>query len=230
MNTVKRKPTTVKRTKKVASEAKQPRAEVTQCVFAENGLIPVIAQDYESGEVLMLAYMNEEAVTKTFETGYAHYYSRSKGTLSKYGEETGNTQKVVTAFLDADKDTLLLKVVQKGQANPENNAFSRFEAQMKGTYNQVGGVMLGRLQRIIEENKNNPEEDSYTSFLLARGVDKIAKKVGEEAVELVIAAKNDVKAEIVDEASDFLYHMMVLLAARGVKLSEVGAELCKRNR
>ena len=229
MNTVKRKPTTVKR-KKVASETKQPRAEVTQCSFAENGLIPVIAQDYESGEVLMLAYMNEEAVTKTFETGYAHYYSRSKGVLFKFGEETGNTQKVVTAFLDSDKDTLLLKVVQKGQVNPEKNGFSRFEAQMKGTYNQVGGVMLGRLQRIIEENKNNPEEDSYTSFLLARGVDKIAKKVGEEAVELVIAAKNDVKADIVDEASDFLYHMMVLLAARGVKLSEVSAELCKRNR
>lgn len=227
MNTVKRKPTT--RRKKV-DESKLKKADVEQCVFAENGLIPVIAQDYESGEVLMLAYMNEEAVIKTFETGYAHYYSRSKKELFKFGEEGGNTQKVVTAYLDADKDTLLIKVNQKGLANPEKAEFSRFEAQMKGTYNQVGGVMLGRLQRIIAQNQDNPEEDSYTSFLLARGVDKIAKKVGEEAVELVIAAKNNDKAEVVDEASDFLYHMMVLLAAKGVKLSEVGAELCKRNR
>jgi phosphoribosyl-ATP pyrophosphohydrolase/phosphoribosyl-AMP cyclohydrolase len=132
--------------------------------------------------------------------------------------------------LDENKAALLLKVVQKGNANTEKSEFSYFQAQMKGTYNQVGGVMLGRLQRIIEQNKNNPEEDSYTSFLLARGVDKIAKKVGEEAVELVIASKNDDKAEIVDEASDFLYHMMVLLAERGIKLSEVCAELCKRNR
>ena len=90
--------------------------------------------------------------------------------------------------------------------------------------------MLGKLQRIILENKKNPEEDSYTSFLLTKGVDKIAKKVGEEAVELVIASKNDSKAEIVDEASDFLYHMMVLLAAKGVKFSDVCAELWKRNR
>jgi phosphoribosyl-ATP pyrophosphohydrolase/phosphoribosyl-AMP cyclohydrolase len=205
-------------------------ADMAQCVFNGDGLIPVIAQDYESGEVLMLAYMNEDAVLKTFETGYAHYYSRSKGELFKFGETDGNCQKVVTAFLDADKDTLLLKVDQAGNANAENGAFTRFEMQMKGSHNEVGGVMLGRLQRIIAQNKTNPEEDSYTSFLLTSGVDKVAKKVGEEAVELVIAAKNNDKAEIVDEASDFLYHMMVLLATRGVKLSEVAAELCKRNR
>lgn len=228
MNAVRRKPT-VKRAKKV-DEAKLKKADVSQCVFDGNGLLPVIAQDFESGEVLMLGYMNAEALEATFETGYAHYYSRSKKKLYKFGEEAGNTQKLVTAHLDADKDTLLIKVAQKGLANPEKAEFSRFEAQMKGTYNQVGGVMLGRLQRIIQNNKDNPEEDSYTSFLLTKGVDKIAKKVGEEAVELVIAAKNDAKADIVDEASDFLYHMMVLLAARGVKLSEVSAELCKRNR
>ena len=228
MNTVKRKP--AGKRKSVTQKALPKKADTAQCVFNGDGLIPVISQDYESGEVLMLAYMNEEAVEKTFETGYAHYYSLSKKQLSKYGEEDGNVQKVVTAFLDADKTSLLLKVEQKGNANSENNTFSCFDAQMKGTYNQVGGVMLGRLQRIIAQNKLNPEEDSYTSFLLTSGVDKIAKKVGEEAVELVIAAKNNDKAEIVDEASDFLYHMMVLLAAKGVKLSEVGAELCKRNR
>ena len=228
MNTVKRKP--VGKRKSATQKAMPKSANMAQCVFNGDGLIPVIAQDYESGEVLMLAYMNEEAVVKTFEPGYAHYSSRSKGELTKFGETEGNYQKVVTAFLDADKDALLLKVEQVGNANAENGAFSRFDSQMKGSYNEVGGVMLGRLQRIIAQNQTNPEEDSYTSFLLARGVDKIAKKVGEEAVELVIAAKNNDKTEIVDEASDFLYHMMVLLAEKGVKLSEVSAELCKRNR
>ena len=228
MNTVKRKP--AGKRKSVAEKPLPKKADTAQCVFNGDGLIPVIAQDYESGEVLMLAYMNEDAVAKTFETGYAHYYSLSKKELSKYGEETGNAQKVITAFLDEDKTSLLLKVDQKGKTNCGSDNFSSYDAQMKGTYNDVGGVMLGRLQRIIAQNKTNPEEDSYTSFLLTSGVDKIAKKVGEEAVELVIAAKNDDKAQIVDEAADFLYHMMVLLSAKGVKLSEVSAELCKRNR
>ncbi len=228
MNTVKRKPAGKRKT--ATQKALPKKADTAQCVFNGDGLIPVIAQDYESGEVLMLSYMNEEAVTKTFETGYAHYYSLSKKETSKFGEENGNTQKVVTAFLDAEKTSLLLKVDQKCGANCENNAFSCYDGQVKGTANEVGGIMLGRLQRIIAQNKTNPEEDSYTSFLLTSGVDRVAKKVGEEAVELVIAAKNNDKAEIVDEASDFLYHMMVLLATRGVKLSEVAAELCKRNR
>lgn len=228
MNTVKRKPAGKRKT--ATQKALPKKADTAQCVFNGDGLIPVIAQDYESGEVLMLSYMNEEAVTKTFETGYAHYYSSSKKQTSMFGEENGNTQKVVTAFLDVDKTSLLLKVNQKGNVHCENNAFTCFDSQVKGTTNEVGGIMLGRLQRIIAQNKTNPEEDSYTSFLLTSGVDKIAKKVGEEAVELVIAAKNNDKADIVDETADFLYHMMVLLADRGVKLSEVGTELCKRNR
>ncbi len=228
MNTVKRKPAGKRKT--VTQKALPKKADTAQCVFNGDGLIPVIAQDYESGEVLMLSYMNEEAVTKTFETGYAHYYSSSKKQTFKFGEENGNAQKVVTAFLDADKTSLLLKVNQKGCVDCENNSFSSFDSQVKGTANEVGGIMLGRLQRIIAQNKTNPEEDSYTSFLLTSGVDRIAKKVGEEAVELVIAAKNNDKADIVDEAADFLYHMMVLLSDKGVKLSEVGAELCKRNR
>ena len=124
----------------------------------------------------------------------------------------------------------MIKVNQKGVADEEAGTFTSYVSRITGAQNAVGGVMLGKLQRIILENKKNPEEDSYTSFLLTKGVDKIAKKVGEEAVELVIASKNDSKAEIVDEASDFLYHMMVLLAAKGVKFSDVCAELWKRNR
>ena len=200
---------------------------VDEFIWDANGLIPVVVQDYESGEVLMLGSMNREAAEKTFETGFAHYVKDGK--VVKFGGNV-NTQKVVAAFLTANASSLLLKVVQKGVACPESKTYSAYAKQIVGAYNNIGGEMLGRLQRMIESCIKEPEEGSYTNYLLIRGVDKIAKKVGEEAVELVIAAKNADKEETIDEAGDFLYHMMVLLAAKGVKLSEVGAELCKRNR
>ena len=200
---------------------------VKEFVFDKDGLIPVIVQDYESGEVLLLGSMNEEAAKKTFETGYTHYVEGDK--VVKFGGSL-NTQKVKAAFLSADRSSLLLKVAQKGLACPKSKAYSAYTEQIVGAYNSIGGEMLGRLQRMIEGCIKNPEEGSYTNYLLIRGIDKIAKKVGEEAVELAIAAKNPDKEETIDEAGDFLYHMMVLLAAKGVKLSDVGAELCKRNR
>lgn len=204
--------------------------DVSKFKYDKDGLIPVVAQDYESGEVLSVLYMNAEAVEKTFSTGYAHYYSRSKKTVTKYGEKVGNTQAVKVAFLDHDQDALLLKVKQKGKADAENNAFSCFGEQLIGAYNEIGGEMFGRLQRIIADVKANPEDGAYTSFLFVRGIDRIGKKVGEEAVELVIASKNEEKSGVINEAADLLYHVMVLLSAKGVKISEVCAELCKRNR
>lgn len=204
--------------------------DVKKIKFNKDGLVPVVVQDYESGEVLMLVYMNKEAVEKTVETGYAHYYSRSKKSVSKFGEQLGNTQKVRAAFIDHDSDSLLLKVTQKGNADPEKNTFTCFPEQLIGEYNNIGGEMFGRLQRIVADYRANPEEGAYTSFLFVRGVDRIGKKVGEEAVELVIAAKNDDKIGVVNEAADLLYHMMVLLNVKDVKISEVCAELCKRNR
>ena len=202
---------------------------VNDLQFNENGLIPVIAQDYESGEVLMLAYMNAEAAEKTIETGYAHYCDE-RGVVDTFGASLGNTQKVISAFTADNGKTLLLKVRQNGNAHPSDKFFSCFDKQIKGDYKDIGGEMLGRLQRIVAEYKKNPEDGGYTSFLFARGVDRIGKKVGEEAVELVIAAKNEGKEGVVNEAADLLYHVTVLLEARGVKLSEVCAELCKRNR
>ncbi len=198
--------------------------------FDKDGLMPVVTQDYESGEVLMLVYMNKEALEKTFATGYAHYYSRSKKTVFKYGETLGNTQKVIVASLDHDGDSLLLKVMQKGNADAEKNQFTCFPTQIKGEYNNIGAEMFGRLQRILSDVRKNPQDGAYTSFLFVRGVDRIGKKVGEEAVELVIAAKNGEKVGVVNEAADLLYHVMVLLNATDVKISEVCAELCKRNR
>ena len=194
-----------------------------------DGFVSVIAQDYESGEVLLLSKMNAEALEKTFETGYAHYYCDKKKAALKYGATLGNTQKLKAAFVD-ENGTLLIKVRQTGKAAPELGAFSCFSKQIKGEYKDIGGEMFGRLQRIVEQYKNNPEDGAYTSFLFAKGVDRIAKKMGEEAVELVIAAKNAEKEGVVNEAADLLYHTMVLLSARGVKISEVCKELCKRNR
>lgn len=208
---------------------KQEVLDISAFQFNENGTIPVVVQDYESGEVLMLASMNAEAVEKTFETGYAHYFDAEKG-VSRFGDGIGNTQKLKVAFLNNDGTQLLLKVRQKGLANPEKKEFSCFPTQIRGEYNEIGGEMFGRLQRIVSQYRQNPEEGAYTSFLFVRGVDRIGKKVGEEAVELVIAAKNSEKVGVINEAADLLYHVMVLLNAKEVKLSEVCAELCKRNR
>ena len=209
---------------------KKLKTDVVTLQFDKNGLIPVVVQDYESGEVLMLSTMNAEAAEKTFETGYAHYYCKDKKVVKKFGESLGNTQKVKTAYLAKGGTQLLLKVSQKGEANPDENAFSKFSTQICGEYKEIGAEMFGRLQRILDEYKKEPVEGAYTSFLFARGVDRIGKKVGEEAVEFVIAAKNPEKEGVINEAADVLYHMMVLLNAKDVKISEVCAELCKRNR
>ncbi len=198
--------------------------------FDEKGLLPVIVQDYESGEVLSHVYMNADALKKTFETGYVYHFCREKENVIKFGGALGNVQQVKTAFLDDANQTLLLKVRQTKQAAPEKNSFTCFPNQILGEYKDIGGEMLGRLQRIVDGYKKDPEDGGYTSFLFARGVDRIGKKVGEEAVEFVIAAKNPDKQGVVHEAADLLYHTTVLLSARGIKLSEVCAELCKRNR
>ena len=197
-----------------------------QLKFDGNGLICAIAQDYESGEVLMQAYMNQEAFDKTLETGYAHYWSRSRQKLWKKGEESGHLQKVVGVYLDCDSDCVLLKVQQTGAACHTGN-YTCFFTPVREC--GVGAEMLGQLQRIVEDRKENPEEGSYTNYLFDKGVDKIAKKTGEEAVELVIAAKNGDKEEIVGECADLFYHTLVLLANAGVKLSDVCTELKNRH-
>ena len=205
---------------------KEVTVDMEKFKFGKDGSMPVVAQDYESGEVLLVGAMNAEAVAKTFETGYVHYYNADKKAVVKYA----SAQRVRVAFLDSEGKSLLLKVTQRGNANAEKNAYSCFSEQLLGAYNEIGGEMFGRLQRIIADVKENPEDGAYTSFLFVRGVDRIGKKVGEEAVELVIAAKNTEKQGVINEAADLLYHVMVLLNAKDVKLSEVCAELCKRNR
>lgn len=195
--------------------------------FDANGLICAIAQDYETGEVLMQAYMNAEALEKTLETGYAHYYSRSRKALWKKGETSGHTQKVISASFDCDRDCLLMQVEQKGAACHTGARSCFFDRVLKG--DMAGLTFLGELARVVKDRKKNPVEGSYTAYLFSRGVDKIAKKMGEEAVETVIASKNDDKAELTHEISDLIYHLLVLMEAKGVSLSDLCTELERRH-
>jgi phosphoribosyl-ATP pyrophosphohydrolase/phosphoribosyl-AMP cyclohydrolase len=196
--------------------------------FDEKGLICAIAQDVESGTVLMQAYMNQEALELTKSTGYAHYWSRSRQKLWKKGEESGHVQEVVSMTFDCDYDCILLKVRQTGGACHTGD-YTCFHNFLQGDKETIGAEMLGKLERIVYDRKNYPAEGSYTSYLFAKGVDKIAKKAGEEAVEMVIAAKNEDQQELIDECADLLYHTVVLLRAKGVTLTDVCTELNKRH-
>ena len=195
--------------------------------YDERGLIAAIAQDCESGEVLMQAYMNEEALRETLRTGYAHYYSRSRKTLWKKGETSGHVQKVISAAFDCDRDCLLLQIEQTGAACHTGNRSRFFQTKIAGE--RAGAVFLGELARVVKDRKEHPAEGSYTSYLFEKGIDKIAKKTGEEAVEVVIAAKNADREELVGECADLLYHLTVLMEEKGISLSDVCTELKKRH-
>lgn len=199
--------------------------------FDERGLVPAIAQDVRTGAVLMLAYMNEESLKLTLETGYATYYSRSRQKLWKKGEESGHVQKVRAIRYDCDGDTLLLQVEQTGPAC-HTGAYTCFHHTLseliEGEAPSKGSAVLQEVYNVILDRMANPVEGSYTNYLLDKGVEKIAKKVGEEATETVIAAIKGNKDEVRYEASDLLYHLLVLLAQQGVTPEEVWTELASR--
>lgn len=189
--------------------------------FNQDGLVPAIAQDVGTGEVLMLAYMNEEALRLTKETGIAHYYSRSRQALWKKGETSGHIQEVKGIYYDCDGDAVLLKVNQIGAACHTGN-YSCFFNEEKG-YKDLSNTIKD-LYKVIIDRKKNPQEGSYTQYLFDKGIDKILKKIGEEAAEVIIGAKND-KQELIYEASDLIYHLMVLLVNEGVTPAEIMEEL-----
>lgn len=189
--------------------------------FNQDGLVPAIAQDVGTGEVLMLAYMNEEALRLTKETGIAHYYSRSRQALWKKGETSGHIQEVKGIYYDCDGDAVLLKVNQIGAACHTGN-YSCFFNEEKG-YKDLSNT-LKDLYKVIIDRKKNPKEGSYTQYLFDKGIDKILKKIGEEAAEVIIGAKND-KQELIYEASDLIYHLIVLLVNEGVTPAEIMEEL-----
>jgi phosphoribosyl-ATP pyrophosphohydrolase/phosphoribosyl-AMP cyclohydrolase len=189
--------------------------------YDKDGLIPAIAQDASTGEVLMLAYMNEEAVRLTLESRIAHYYSRSRQNLWKKGETSGNFQEVKGFYYDCDGDTILLKVNQVGVAC-HTGSYSCF-------FNEVIGAektkdTLSELYKVILDRRSNPKEGSYTNYLFEKGIDKILKKIGEESAEVIIGAKNN-REELIYESSDLIYHLLVLLVNEKVTLGDIYKEL-----
>ena len=194
-----------------------------------NGLIPCIVQDYKNDEVLMMAWMNEESFEKTMLTGKMHYYSRSRKSLWLKGETSGHYQYVKSMAADCDKDTLLAKVSQVGAACHTGNR-SCFYTPLFENEEKTKNPMhvFESVYDVIMDRKMNPKEGSYTNYLFDKGIDKILKKVGEENTEIIIAAKNPDPEEIKYEISDYLYHLMVLMAEKGVSWEEITDELAKR--
>ena len=194
-----------------------------------DGLIPVIVQDYTTNDVLMCAYMNEEAFHATINCGKMTYYSRSRQELWMKGETSGHIQYVKELTADCDFDTILAKVSQVGAACHTGNPSCFFNEIVKKEYIEKNPLkVFETVYNIIEDRKNNPKEGSYTNYLFDKGIDKILKKVGEECTEIVIAAKNPDPEEIKYEISDFLYHVMVLMVEKGVTWEEITQELAQR--
>lgn len=194
-----------------------------------DGLIPVIAQNYKTGEVLMMAYMNQEAFENTVKTGRMTYFSRSRNTLWVKGETSGHYQYVRSLTIDCDKDTILAQVDQVGAACHTGNPTCFFQPLVGNDYDEKNPLQVFEsVYATILDRKENPKEGSYTNYLFDKGIDKILKKVGEEATELVIAAKNPNPEEIKYELSDFLYHAMVLMVERGVTWEDITKELADR--
>lgn len=197
--------------------------------FDEKGLVPAVVQDSETGAVLMMAYMNEESLLKTVKTKETWFFSRSRNELWNKGATSGNTQAVVEMSYDCDGDTILVKVVQKGVAC-HTGEYSCFFNNIVESESDASYDVLERLYALVKDRKENPVEGSYTNYLFDKGVDKILKKVGEESAEVIIGAKNDSAEEVIYEASDLVYHMVVLLVQMGVSISDIKRELNNRHK
>lgn len=193
------------------------------------GLIPVIVEDCKTDEVLMLAYMNEESYKKTLETGKMTYFSRSRQCLWTKGETSGHYQYMKSLMIDCDQDTILAKVYQIGAACHTGNRSCFFTPLVSNEYENRNPLhVLENVYNIILDRRQHPKEGSYTNYLFDKGIDKILKKVGEENTEIIIAAKNPDNEEIKYEISDYLYHLMVLMAEKNVTWEEIMKELSNR--
>ena len=202
--------------------------------FDTNGLVPVIAQDYHSKHIRMLAYMNKDALEKTLDTGNVYYYSRSRQKLWLKGEESGHFQYLKGMSVDCDGDTLLIQIEQVGNISCHTGNVSCFYRNVEITENKniikeisKDSSFLSNLEKVIKDRKQNPKEGSYTNYLFKEGIDKILKKVGEEAAEIIIAAKNK-KEDVIYEVSDLMYHLTVLLAELDISWDEIKTELEQR--
>ena len=188
-----------------------------------DGLVPAIIQDANTRTVLMLGYMNQEALEKTKTENRVTFFSRSKNRLWTKGEESGNFLDVVDINLDCDNDTLLIKVIPEGPVCHQGTDTCWAEEN-----NSSPADFLMKLEKVIQERRDNPNDNSYTSSLFAKGINKVAQKVGEEAIELVIEAKDNNDDLFFGEAADLMYHYIVLLAAKRFNLADIVEELKKR--
>jgi phosphoribosyl-ATP pyrophosphohydrolase/phosphoribosyl-AMP cyclohydrolase len=210
--------------------------------FGKDGMIPAIIQDADSNEVLMMAYMNREALEKSLKTGRTHFWSRSRRKLWMKGETSGHFQTIVESYFDCDKDALLFKVEQT-EAACHTGHYSCFFNKIDKNYEIVekgekafdpvevykdNAVILKELYNIVADRRYYPKEGSYTNYLFSEGLDKILKKVGEESAEVIIASKNCSRKEVTYEVSDLLYHLMVLLVEQNITLEDIYVELRKR--
>jgi phosphoribosyl-AMP cyclohydrolase / phosphoribosyl-ATP pyrophosphohydrolase len=201
--------------------------------FGADGLVPVVAQESRSGDVLMVAYANREALERTSATGQAHYYSRSRAALWRKGETSGHAQAIREIRIDCDGDAVLYRVDQTGPAchTGTPTCFARVasgDAVTDGP--DPGGHLLSRLAAVVADRAVSKPGGSYTVQLLAAGVPAISQKVGEEAVEVVVAANSEDDERLASEAADLLYHLLVLLQARGVPLDAVWRQLEQRGK
>lgn len=220
-----------------------------QLKYNDQGLIPAIIQQVESKAVLMMAWMNQEAVAKTLATGETWFYSRSRQKLWHKGESSGHIQRVKSFYYDCDQDTLLLMVDQVGpgachqgyascfhQLIDQDGRVQEAEAQQfdpDGVYGRqakAGATIIDQLYQVILARQEERPEGSYTTYLFDQGIDKICKKIGEEAAEVIIAAKNNDQQEVIYEGSDLIYHLLVLLAQQGVTCQQLYTELATRRK
>jgi len=194
--------------------------------FDERGLIPAIVQDAGTREVLTLAYMNRESLQRTLETKQTWFWSRSRNELWHKGATSGNTQEVVSLALDCDGDAIVVLVNPAGPAC-HTGAVSCFDVEKRS---DDLGSLLDQLYKLIQSRERERPAGSYTTYLFEEGLDKILKKLGEESAETIIAAKNDDDEQLTAEISDLVYHLLVLLVARGVSLAHVAAVLSRRRK
>ncbi len=207
----------------------EPDLSWEQVKTGADGLLPVVVQDYRTLEVLMVAYMNREAFEATVRSGRMTYWSRSRQELWVKGLTSGHFQYVKELRIDCDNDTLLAKVAQVGAACHTGNRSCFYRTVLKKEYDETNPIRVFEdVFAVILDRRLHPKEGSYTNYLFDKGIDKILKKVGEEATEIVIAAKNPDPEEIKYEISDFLYHVMVLMAERGVSWEDITEELARR--
>lgn len=197
--------------------------------YDERGLVPAIVQDYLDGTVLMMAWMNRESLQKTLDTGETWFWSRSREELWHKGATSGHLQKVRSLRYDCDSDTLLVTVEQIGDIACHTGERSCFH-QVEGTKASPPADTLSQVFEVISDRRDNPVDSSYTCKLFAEGDNKILKKIGEEAVEVVMACKDDDKDAIASEAADLFYHTLVALAHHGVELKDVYRKLQQRRR